>query len=93
MSRDKALSIAGLSKHKYYYKSKNSRKGRKPSEKTFLVKGSDVVRVDNSEVVKEIEKTQSDPDTNYGYRKMTYELLLLGFIINAEFKSQMQLYC
>lgn len=82
MSRDKALSIAGLSKHKYYYKSKNSRKGRKPSEKTFLVKGSDVVRVDNSEVVKEIEKTQSDPDTNYGYRKMTYELLLLGFIIN-----------
>jgi len=39
-------------------------------------------KVDNNEVIKEIKKIKEDSDKNYGYRKMTYELLLRGYIIN-----------
>ncbi|MDD4747294.1 MAG: DDE-type integrase/transposase/recombinase [Salinivirgaceae bacterium] len=82
MRRDKALAISGLSKHKYYYKPSKNKRGRKPTETTFLIQGSDVERVDNSVVIEEIKEIQRDPDTDYGHRKMTYALLLLGFIIN-----------
>lgn len=27
-------------------------------------------------------KIQKDPDTDYGYRKITFQLMILGFIVN-----------
>lgn len=40
------------------------------------------VQCSNKEVIEKIKEVQSDPDTDYGYRKMTFQLLILGFIIN-----------
>lgn len=83
MKRDTALSIAGVTKHQYYYKPKGGCRGRLPSNETLrLVDGSNVERVGNDVVVGHIKEIQSDPDTNYGYHKMTFALMLLGFIIN-----------
>lgn len=82
MRRDTALSIAGISKHQYYYKPKTGKRGRPPSEVTLKITREDVERVPNAVVVEQIKETQTDPDTVYGYHKMTYALLILGFIIN-----------
>ncbi len=41
-----------------------------------------MVAVPNLEVVEEIKLIQSDPDTDYGYRKMYFALMMLGFYIN-----------
>ena len=38
--------------------------------------------VPNQEVVEEIKRVQSDPDTDYGYRKMYFALMILGYYIN-----------
>lgn len=40
------------------------------------------VEVPNQEVVEEIKLVQSDPDTDYGYRKMYFALMMLGYYIN-----------
>lgn len=40
------------------------------------------VEVPNPEVVEEIKLIQSDPDTDYGYRKMYFALMMLGYYIN-----------
>jgi len=84
LKRDYALSIAGISKHQYYHKPSKGKRGRKPSEQTLQVlpDGSNVERVDDSKVVDEIKLIHQDPDTDYGYRKMTFALMALGFIIN-----------
>lgn len=39
-------------------------------------------RVPNQSVAGQIKEIHTDPDTVYGYHKMTYALLILGFIIN-----------
>lgn len=36
----------------------------------------------NSEVIEHITEIQKDPDTDYGYRKMTVQLILLGLLIH-----------
>lgn len=83
MKRDTALSITGVSKHQYYYKPKGGKRGRLPSTDTLrLMDGNNVEHVSNDEVIAHIKELQSDPDTNYGYHKMTFALMLLGFIIN-----------
>jgi transposase InsO family protein len=82
MKRDTALSIAGITKHQYYYRSLGKARGRKASEDTLRIEGDNVERVPNSEVVKAIKGIQQDPDTDYGYRKMTSAMMILGFIIN-----------
>ncbi len=38
--------------------------------------------VSNNKVVADIKQIQSDPDLDYGYKKMTTALMLLGFVIN-----------
>jgi transposase InsO family protein len=40
------------------------------------------VECSNQEVIQEIARIQLNPDTDYGYRKMTIQLMLLGFVIN-----------
>lgn len=81
LTRDAALSIAGISKHQYYYQPKKGKQGRKPSSSTPNVFGTDVT---NEELLQEIELIQADPVTRYGYRKMTMALRLKGFVINAK---------
>ena len=79
MTRDRALSIARLSKHQYYYRSKSANKpGRRPSE--FTVKGKE--RIANEVVTSQMRIIKSDIDTDYGYHRMTTHLKLLGYEIN-----------
>jgi putative transposase len=82
MKRDTALSISGVSKHQYYHHSQPDKRGRKPSITTFKLEDDSVVQVLNTEVVQQISDIQKDPDTDYGYHKMTFALLLLGYLIN-----------
>lgn len=82
MKRDTGLSIAGITKHQYYYRPKGTKRGRKASEATFKVDGNNNEKIPNSNVVETIKEIQEDPDTDYGYRKMTVALMILGFIIN-----------
>jgi putative transposase len=82
MKRDTTLAITGISKHQYYYKPKPGKRGRPPSQITLKIIREDVERVPNQVVVEQIKETKADPDTVYGYHKMTYALLILGFIIN-----------
>jgi transposase InsO family protein len=43
---------------------------------------NELVEVSNIEVVDEMVKIKSNPETDYGYRAMRAALCLLGFIIN-----------
>lgn len=79
LKRDMALTICNITKHQFYYQPISGRKaGRTPSGQTSL--GDHLV--DNTRVVELIKEVQSNQDTNYGYRKMYYQLMLLGFKIN-----------
>jgi len=76
------LSILNLSRHQYYYKPKGHRPGKKPSQTTLKQVHQQVEEVSNQEVIEEIETVQSDPDTNYGYHKMSTLLMIAGYFIN-----------
>lgn len=83
MKRDTALSMTGVSKHQYYYKPNGGRRGKTPSTNTMRLMDKDnIEHVSNDEVIEYIKELKKDPDTDYGYRKMTFALMLLGFIIN-----------
>ena len=82
MKRDTALGIVGVSKHQYYYHFQPDHRGRRPSITTSKLEDSGVIQVLNTEVVQQITVVQEDPDTDYGYHKMTYHLLILGYLIN-----------
>ena len=79
LKRDTALQISGVTKHQYYYKNKRSKPGKKP---TLWVKKTSGEKVENKQVVKRIEQYQSDNDTDYGYRKITYALKQEGYHMN-----------
>lgn len=78
----KALSCTGLSRHQYYYRPKGKRPGKKPSRSTARQEAGGIVQVSNEQVLAHVRKQQSDPDTDYGYRKMCTALMLAGFYIN-----------
>lgn len=82
MKRDTALIIVGITKHQYYYQPTGKTRGRKTSEFTFKIEKDNVEKTPNSKVVESIKEIQEDPDTDYGYRKMTFALMILGYIIN-----------
>lgn len=82
MKRDIALKITGVSKHQYYYQPKRGNRGRRPSSTTRKLNGRAMIQVPNSDVIEQVKEIQSDPDTDYGYHKMTYALMILGFLIN-----------
>lgn len=84
MKRDTALTICSVSKHQYYYRKKGKVKssaGRPESSFTVTNEG---LPVPNQRVVEEIKETKACEDTDYGYRRMTYHLMLLGYIINKK---------
>lgn len=84
LSTERALEITKVTRHQYYYKQRNTRRGRKPSTKTALVQGDNVTMVDNRVVVEKIKKLKSDPDLNGGYKSATKFLMSKGFIINKK---------
>jgi transposase InsO family protein len=77
-----ALSILSLSKHQYYYEQTGHRPGKQPSQTTLKLEDQQVITVSNQVVVEEIKNTQLDPDTDYGYRKMSTLLMIAGYYIN-----------
>ena len=82
LPRDKTLEITGLTKHQYYYKPTGGKPGRPPTTKTKKFVDDSIVSIDNSIVVELICENHKDPDLTYGYRRMTNDLQLQGFIIN-----------
>lgn len=85
MTRDKALSLTGISKYQYYKRTDqvNKKPGRKSSISTLRFTDDDEIEeVLNETVIDDIVAIKSVPDTDYGYRAMTSALMLLGYIIN-----------
>jgi transposase InsO family protein len=77
------LQICGITKHQYYYQSKVGKPGAKTSEHTLKIDDAgQIEEVANEKVVDQIAKTKADPETDYGYRAMTADLMLKGYIIN-----------
>lgn len=79
MKRDTALSICTVSKHQFYYRSSSQKRAGRPITE-HSIQADNLVA--NTDVVSLIKEIQSNPDTDYGYRKMYYQLLQLGFNIN-----------
>ncbi len=79
---ERCLEITGLSRHRYYYKTKSGKRGRPPEKTTMKHMEGKEISVPNDEVVEDIRQNHKDPDLHYGYRKMTSYLQILGFIIN-----------
>ena len=77
-----ALVLAEITRHQYQYQPLGKKRGKRPSETTLVVKENKVECVPNEVVVEEIKSIKKDPDTDYGYIKMTYYLLILGYLIN-----------
>ncbi|MDQ3015151.1 MAG: integrase core domain-containing protein [Bacteroidota bacterium] len=84
LTRDKALEIADVSKHQFYYKPVINKRGRKPSVHTrLLTKEEGNLHVEEKEVVKEIIRIKTTPELeDYGYRKVCVALMLSGYWIN-----------
>jgi transposase InsO family protein len=82
MKRDIALKICGVTKHQYYYQPNGRKQGVRPSKTTNRLQDSNIEVICNKEVVDEIKFTHQDPDTDYGYQKMTIQLQILGYLIN-----------
>lgn len=82
LKRDKCLSICGISKNQYYYKSIGRNRGRKPSEYTLQMIDNEFIRKSNDFVVSCIKSMFANPLVDYGYHRMTGALHLQGFRIN-----------
>lgn len=65
----------------YYYKSKNGKRGAKPSTHTFKLDGS---MVDNQVVIEEIKDIISQEFCCYGYENVTEELRRQEYYINEK---------
>lgn len=82
MKRDVALAISGITKHKYYHKPKNGKRGAPASTHTIKHISDQEVIVANEDVVQDIIAINSEPDIDYGYQKMTVALNIKGYHIN-----------
>ena len=84
LKRDHALCVAGITRHQYYHKPSKGKRGRNPTVQTLKIhtEGNNVEREDDDLVIEEMKQIHQDPDTDYGYRKMTFALMILGYIIN-----------
>jgi len=82
IKRDRALAIAGITKHQYYYKPKKGKRGIPASTHTIRYENDKEVTIPNTEVVEQIKSINTEPDIDYGYQKMTVALNIEGFYIN-----------
>ena len=73
----KALSIAGLTKHQYYYKPKQGKPGRNPSSHVIkLIDNEQSVMISNEVMVDEIISIQLTPELYYGFLSCTMAIEL-----------------
>lgn len=84
MKRDKALSIAGVTRHQYYYKSKPGKPGRKQSTHTQQFIGTEKQAIENQKVVEDMKEIQANKDLRCGKTRMTSKLQLMGYLINEK---------
>ena len=83
MNVEKALNIVGLTKHQYYYKPTQGKPGRTPSSHVSkLTIEGELIKISNEVMVDEIVSIQLTPELYYGYRAMTKELNIRGYIVN-----------
>jgi transposase InsO family protein len=82
LKRDAVLKITGMTKHQYYYKPRQGHRGKRPAVRTLKRENSAIVEIPDTLIVEQLTQLKQTPDTNYGYKKMTYLLMLLGFYIN-----------
>lgn len=80
----RALEIANMTRHQYYYQPKKGKRGRKPSSTTILLENGQQQKLNNQQVVTTIESIKQDPDLNYGYHAMTRKLQQIGYKINPK---------
>lgn len=85
MTRDRALEITSLTKHQYYHQPSNGTiRGRPKTTQTLRkVNGVDVL-VNDRDLISDMMKIDSDPDLSCGAKRMTYQLHLLGYVINKK---------
>lgn len=85
MRRDRALEIASLSKHQYYHQSScGKNRGRPKTTHTLKKVSSAKISVNDNDVIAEMIGIDSDPDLRCGARRMTFQLHLLGYVINRK---------
>lgn len=82
LTRDTALDLAEMTRHQYYYEPTGGRPGIRPSTHTQFWDGGQFLWHSNEEVLKQIRRINADPDMDYGYRRMSVALMLLGYWIN-----------
>lgn len=82
MKRDVALRICLVTKHQYYYLPNGRCQGISPSSTTKVTQNGEIKVIANELVIDQIELIHKDPDTDYGYQKMTSQLNILGYTIN-----------
>ncbi len=82
----RSVFLLGIPRSSFYSRPVDSPKsgGRKPSSFTAMINSSTVDIVPNTELVLEIQKTLSMEFVCYGYRKMTFHLHRLGYMVNAK---------
>jgi transposase InsO family protein len=78
-----SLQIATITKHQYYYNPTGTKQGLKPSLSTLYIALDGLERnILNTELVALMRLIHQDEDTDYGHRKMTTALKLVGYQIN-----------
>ncbi len=84
LKRDTCLSITGLTKNQFYYVSKGTKPGRRPSDVTIWRDPLTLIkyRVDNADIVQKIVEIKLNPDLANWYRLITVTLQILGYYIN-----------
>ncbi len=84
---DKGLALVGLSRNQYYHRrARGTRRPGRPISECTMKYIDETTRevVPNKEVVEQIEKVLEDPDTQYGYKRMTAAMMLLGYMIGRK---------
>jgi putative transposase len=80
---DVSLQIAKITKHQYYYKPKTTKQGVKPSlSSVFMGLNGVEMTILNAEIIALMRLIHQDSDTDYGHRKMTFALQIIGYQIN-----------
>lgn len=81
------LEIMGITDNQYYGKKKlgTAKVGRPNTTHTHQYTDEHtIVEVEDQQVVKDIEKVLEDEDTQYGYKRMTAAMMLLGYMIGSK---------
>ena len=86
ISLRRSTSLLGIPRSSFYSRPVPSPavRGRKHSSFALRISGPVIRLMTNSEVVEEIRKTLSMEFVCYGYKKMTFHLRRLGYIVNAK---------